>query len=389
MEIHGNATTFNLESVLRQNILASDYYRHTCATLQYSDIVDEIYENVDHVEPWMSGNARGPSSAFCLMHRLCAIKLNAQQIKSMLDHRDSPFIRAVGFLYLRYVADPKTLWNWCSPYIKDPEMFSPSGPGQKEVSMGDYLRDLLLSQYYFETIFPRIPKPVEDVIKEELKGRGLPTSAKGNGGAGGADRRGADDTGNRRPASVKASLSVAFGQRAPNRAGVREEGRGRDPSAQTATGNAAGRARASASPEPPRDRREPPPPARREEPRRDDRRPESRDRDYDRGAGRGGYDRDRRDTRDTREYDRRDERRDPRDDRDRDRDRGGRGGYGDRDRDRGYDERDRRGGSRDRSRSRSRDRRDVRDARDVFKDGAATRDRRNEDDIRSRYGNGR
>lgn len=55
------------------------------------------------------------------------------------------------------------------------------------------------------------------------------TRVQGNGGAGGADRRGVDD-GNRRPASVKASLSVAMGQRAPNRSGAREEGRGKDPS---------------------------------------------------------------------------------------------------------------------------------------------------------------
>ncbi len=84
-------------------------------------------------------------------------------------------------------------------------------------------------QYYFETIFPRIPKKVELEIMEGLKARGLPTRAAGNGGQGGPDRRGVDDA-NRRPASVKASLSVAFGQRAPNRAGAREDGRGRDPS---------------------------------------------------------------------------------------------------------------------------------------------------------------
>ena len=41
----------------------------------------------------------------------------------------------------------------------------------------------------------------------------------------GADRRGIEEA-NRRPASVKASLSVALGQRAPNRAAAREEGRG-------------------------------------------------------------------------------------------------------------------------------------------------------------------
>jgi pre-mRNA-splicing factor 38B len=79
---------------------------------------------------------------------------------------------------------------------------------------------LYCPQYYFETIFPRIPKKVEDDIQAELCRRGMPTKGKGNGGCGGADRRGGDD-GNRRPASVKASLSVAFGQRAPNRAGTK------------------------------------------------------------------------------------------------------------------------------------------------------------------------
>lgn len=87
----------------------------------------------------------------------------------------------------------------------------------------------LLCEYYFETIFPRIPKKAQDEMIDKLKLRGLPASGKGNGGAGGADRRGVDEP-NRRPASVKASLSVAFGQRAPNRANAREEGRGRDPS---------------------------------------------------------------------------------------------------------------------------------------------------------------
>lgn len=61
---------------------------------------------------------------------------------------------------------------------------------------------------------------MEDEIQAGLRAQGLPTKGKGNGGCGGPDRRGADD-GNRRPASVKASLSVAFGQRAPNRAGTK------------------------------------------------------------------------------------------------------------------------------------------------------------------------
>ena len=63
----------------------------------------------------------------------------------------------------------------------------------------------LLLQFYFETIFPRIPKPVHDDFVSKLIAMGLPSRAVRNGGQGGVDRRGVEE-GNRRPASVKASL---------------------------------------------------------------------------------------------------------------------------------------------------------------------------------------
>ena len=64
----------------------------------------------------------------------------------------------------------------------------------------------VMMQYYFETIFPRIPKPVHDQFVLNLTGMGQPTKAVGNGGQGGTDRRGVDEP-NRRPASVKVCTS--------------------------------------------------------------------------------------------------------------------------------------------------------------------------------------
>ena len=61
------------------------------------------------------------------------------------------------------------------------------------------------AQYYFETIFPRVPKPQQDDFVSKLTSMGLPSRAVGNGGQGGTDRRGIEEA-NRRPASVKASL---------------------------------------------------------------------------------------------------------------------------------------------------------------------------------------
>ncbi|XP_019432721.1 PREDICTED: pre-mRNA-splicing factor 38B-like isoform X3 [Lupinus angustifolius] len=127
-------------------------------------------------------------------------------------------LERVGFLYLRYMADPKTLWNWYEPYVKDDEEFSPGSNGQM-TTMGVYIRDLLLGQYYFDTLFPRIPIPVLRQVVSNLEKLKLPTAHCGTTGE--TTRHGSDDTA-RRPPSVKAALSVSFGQRAPHRASTRD-----------------------------------------------------------------------------------------------------------------------------------------------------------------------
>ncbi|KAL3525057.1 hypothetical protein ACH5RR_013429 [Cinchona calisaya] len=206
-----------LEKVLCMNILSSDYFRDLLRLKTYHEVIDEIYNQVDHVEPWMTGNCRGPSTAFCLLYKFFTMKLTVKQMHGLLKHPDSPYIRAIGFLYLRYVADPKTLWSWYEPYIKDDEEFAPRSNGCM-TTMGVYLRDLLLGQYYFDTLFPRIPVPVMRTIVSNLEKLKLPTKHCGTTGE---TTRGSDETA-RRPPSVKAALSVSFGQRAPHRASTRD-----------------------------------------------------------------------------------------------------------------------------------------------------------------------
>ncbi|RRT76987.1 hypothetical protein B296_00026865 [Ensete ventricosum] len=133
MEIQTSGRSIDslLEKVLSMNILSSDYFKELYRLKTYHEVIDEIYNQVDHVEPWMTGNCRGPSSAFCLLYKFFTMKLTVKQMHGLLKHPDSPYIRAVsvstkcciGFLYLRYVADSKTLWTWFEPYIKDDEVF--------------------------------------------------------------------------------------------------------------------------------------------------------------------------------------------------------------------------------------------------------------------------
>lgn len=92
----GRAIDTLLEKVLCMNILSSDYFKELYKMKTFHEVVDEIYNQVDHVEPWMTGNCRGPSTAFCLLYKFFTMKLTVKQMYNLLKHPDSPYIRAVS-----------------------------------------------------------------------------------------------------------------------------------------------------------------------------------------------------------------------------------------------------------------------------------------------------
>ena len=55
----------------------------------------------------MCGGVRGVgaggivSSAYCLLFKLGTLKLTRKQVYLLLDHCDSPYIRGLGFMYIR------------------------------------------------------------------------------------------------------------------------------------------------------------------------------------------------------------------------------------------------------------------------------------------------
>jgi len=54
--IWGSDDTFNMNPMLIQNISKSPYFQKCCSKLNdWSSLVDEIYYEVKHVEPWTKG----------------------------------------------------------------------------------------------------------------------------------------------------------------------------------------------------------------------------------------------------------------------------------------------------------------------------------------------
>ena len=104
------------------------------------------------------------------------MRCTTKQMEQMLNHVDSPYIRCIGFLYLRYVCDPKEIWNWFMPYLYDIEEvqiterpnFKRQKSGGKKSTVGDFVRLLLNDLEYYGTRLPRLPLNIERDIKVKL-----------------------------------------------------------------------------------------------------------------------------------------------------------------------------------------------------------------------------
>lgn len=141
LPLWGNEKTMNLNPMILTNVLSSPYFKVQLYELKtYHEVVDEIYFKVTHVEPWekgsrktagqtgMCGGVRGVgtggivSTAFCLLYKLFTLKLTRKQLMGLITHTDSPYIRALGFMYIRYTQPPTDLIEWYDGFLDDEEV---------------------------------------------------------------------------------------------------------------------------------------------------------------------------------------------------------------------------------------------------------------------------
>ncbi|KAI9332267.1 PRP38 family-domain-containing protein [Pilaira anomala] len=167
LETWGNESTMNLNAIIYQNILSSPYFRSLFNKKTFHEIVDEIYNEVYVLSPFVKGTQ--PSTAYCCLFKMWTLRLTIKQIENMIDHVDSPYIRAIGFLYLRYVCAPAKLWDWFQYYLDDEEEITiSSGPKPTKVTIGKFCRMLITEQKFQGTMLPRIPVPIARDLEKKL-----------------------------------------------------------------------------------------------------------------------------------------------------------------------------------------------------------------------------
>ena len=99
---------------------------------------------------------------------MLTLRMTAHQMDLTLKHVDSPFIRAVGFLYLRYAGVPEDMWKWIEPYLHDDEIIQVEQRSGSSIPMGEYVRRLFSERDYYGTPLPRLPVAVERDLQVKL-----------------------------------------------------------------------------------------------------------------------------------------------------------------------------------------------------------------------------
>ncbi|KAH7640433.1 pre-mrna-splicing factor 38b isoform x1 [Dermatophagoides farinae] len=166
-----------LNPLIYTNIQQSPYFKNNLFQLKtYNEVIDEIYYSVRHLEPWekgsrkvsgqtgMCGSVRGVgaggiiSTPFCILYKLFTLKLTRKQVMAMTRHKDSPYIRSLGLMYIRFTQPSRDLWHWFEPYLEDDEQVDPKAGGGSPMTIGQMVRHFLTKLEWFSTLFPRIPR---------------------------------------------------------------------------------------------------------------------------------------------------------------------------------------------------------------------------------------
>lgn len=102
------------------------------------------------------------------MYKLYTLKLTRKQLNGLLKHADSPYIRGLGFMYIRYALPPSDFFDWYEEFLQDEEEVDPKAGGGQIMTIGQMCRQFLTKLEWFSTLFPRIPVPVQKQIDQKL-----------------------------------------------------------------------------------------------------------------------------------------------------------------------------------------------------------------------------
>merc|ERR1719265_917811 len=101
-----NSKTFGFSPLLQTHIVESAHLKALLTLEAFDQLVDEMYQFADNIEPYMTNSSTTPSAIFCCLYRLFTMGIDARQLKRLIDNTDNPYVRCAGFMFIRFGLTP-------------------------------------------------------------------------------------------------------------------------------------------------------------------------------------------------------------------------------------------------------------------------------------------
>jgi len=163
-----NSKTFGLPPLLQSHIVESQHFKALMSFDDFDQMVEEIFTFADTVEPYMTNSTTIPSALFCCLYRLFTLGLDGDQLRALINSSVSPFVRCIGFLFVRFGLAPDMLWPWLGEYVLDDEELRPSKDSEWATTIGEYVEGLLSKDRYYSTVLPRLPMTTKRQVESKL-----------------------------------------------------------------------------------------------------------------------------------------------------------------------------------------------------------------------------
>lgn len=159
---------YGFSPVLRTHVSGSAHYKELLSIETFDELVTEMYEFGDSVLPYMNNSNTTPSAMFCCLYRLFTIGIDRQQLLQLIEDMNNPRVRCVGMLFVRFGLPPEHLWPWLGEYTLDDQEFRPSKDSDSQMTIGQFVEDLLSQDKFYSVVLPRLPVPTRRLLQLKL-----------------------------------------------------------------------------------------------------------------------------------------------------------------------------------------------------------------------------
>mmetsp|Transcript_132789 Transcript_132789/g.322670 ORF Transcript_132789/g.322670 Transcript_132789/m.322670 type:complete len:566 (-) Transcript_132789:261-1958(-) len=163
-----NPKTFGFSPLLQTHIVESAHFKALLSLETFEQLVEEMYQFADNIEPYMQNSNTVPSPLFCCLYRLFTMGIDKRQLGRLIDTVDNAYVRCVGFLFIRFGLHHDQLWPWLGEYVLDNEELRPFKESEWHTTVGEFVEGLLSQDKYYSTVLLRLPMSTKRTLEAKL-----------------------------------------------------------------------------------------------------------------------------------------------------------------------------------------------------------------------------